>query len=212
VSDVKNYKKGTTTIGIHCVDGIVFAADKRASLGHLAMHKQVDKIFKLTNKIAITTAGMVSDAQILYKYLKAELELYKLNKNAEPTADVAAALLSNLLYGGRQSFFPYMVGLMVGGANTNNSFKIYSLETSGSSISDKYIAIGSGMELAYGSLENNYRDGLTVDEGVVIALKALHSALQRDVFSGDGIDVVIINAEGYKKFDKSKIEQIMKKK
>ena len=62
-------KKGTTTVAIACKDGIVLAADRRASLGHLAMHN-TDKILQITEDIGISIAGQVSDAQILHKWLR----------------------------------------------------------------------------------------------------------------------------------------------
>ena len=39
---------------------------------------------------------------------------------------------------------------------------------------------------------------MTQDQAVVLAVKAVNSALQRDSASGDGIDVVVINKDGVK--------------
>ena len=74
--------KGTTTVGITCKDGVVFATERRATIGNLIAHKVADKIFKVDEHIAATVAGSVADAQTLMKYLKAEAALYKM-KNYE---------------------------------------------------------------------------------------------------------------------------------
>jgi proteasome beta subunit len=205
------YKKGTTTVGLVCKDGIVLAADKRGSLGHLAMHKRVDKILKVTDFIGITTAGMVGDAQKLYDYLKAELQLYLLEREESPTVEVASKLLSNILYEGRKSFLPYMSMFLLGGKSDDGGFKVFSLDSGGSSILDKYMCSGSGMELAYGVLDSTYKEGLSVSEGKVLAAKAINSALRRDVFTGDGIDVVIINNKGYQKINEEEVSKLLGK-
>ena len=208
----KEYKKGTTTVGLICVDGVVLAADKRASVGHLAMHKKVEKILKVTKNIAMVIAGIVSDAQKLHGYLKAEMELYRLDKAEEPNIDIAATLMSNILYEGRKSIFPYLVGLLLAGVTDEGKFKVYSLEVSGSSIHDDYVCWGSGMELAYGVLQEGYKKGMSTQAGLLLAAKAINSALQRDVYTGDGIDVAVIDKDGFRKIAEDKITALLKKK
>ena len=39
--------EGTTTVGITCKDGVVFASERRASMGNLVAHKVAEKIFKI---------------------------------------------------------------------------------------------------------------------------------------------------------------------
>lgn len=204
-------KKGTTTVGVVCNDGIVLAADKRGTLGHLAMHKKVDKIQKVTEFIGLTTAGMVGDAQKLYDYLKAELQIYILEKEEEPTVEVASKLLSNILYDGRRSFIPYMSMFLLGGKSEKGDFKVFSLDSGGSSILDTYVCSGSGMEMAYGVLDSMYKEGISTTEGIMMASKAINSALQRDVFSGDGVDVVVITDKGYRQLDSGEVNKILKK-
>lgn len=72
-------KKGTTTVGIVCKDGIILAADKRVTLGGaIVSNKTVDKVLKITDNLAVTTAGSVSDIQLVVKLIKAELSLKKI--------------------------------------------------------------------------------------------------------------------------------------
>ena len=58
-----------------CKDGVILAADKRATSGNLISYKKFDKIMPITDKIAVTVAGTVSDVQLLTKLIKAELKL-----------------------------------------------------------------------------------------------------------------------------------------
>jgi len=102
-------KHGTTTVGIVTKEGVVVAADKRATMGYLVAHKNVDKVVEITDRILMTTAGMVGDAQMLAKYLKAELELYEIRKNKKITVKAASTLLVNILYSNRFSIDVYTI-------------------------------------------------------------------------------------------------------
>jgi len=205
---VDSKKTGTTTLGIVCKEGVVLAGDKRASLGHLA-YDRVEKILKITNNIALTTAGSVADAQVLSKFLKSRMELYNLNKGREPTVDVASNLLSNILFGGSKNFFPYMTMFILAG-KADEGWKMFSLDPSGSSITNTYIATGSGMELALGVLEENFKKGISLEAGKTLAIKAMTSALRRDVFTGEGIDIAVIDKDGFRKVDYKKFKDVLR--
>ncbi|MEK6807746.1 MAG: proteasome subunit beta [Nanoarchaeota archaeon] len=204
-------KKGTTTVGIVCKDGIVLAADKRASMGWLIANKEIEKIFQVSNWIAMTVAGGVSDAFSVSKLLKAELDLYRLNSGIEPTVSVAANLLGSIVYSSFKSFIPYMTQLIIGGQDDNNAFSIYDIDPSGAALKNaKFTTTGSGSPMVYGVLEDSYRDGMSTEEGVQLAIRCVSAAMRRDVFSGEGIDVIIIDKKGFRRVEKDKIAGIIK--
>ena len=89
--------KGTTTVGITCKDGIVFASERRATMGNLVAHKVAEKIFKIDDNIAATIAGSVGDAQNLMKVMNAEVSLYNLRNGEDMSIDAAANLTGNIL-------------------------------------------------------------------------------------------------------------------
>ena len=102
--DSKDLKTGTTTIGIVCKEGLVLAADKRATSGYLISYKRFDKIINITDNISVTVAGTVSDVQLLTKYLKAELKLKDIRTGRETTVKEAASLLANFVYNNIRKF------------------------------------------------------------------------------------------------------------
>ena len=108
-------KTGTTTIGIVYKDGVVMATEHRATMGNIIAHKDVRKLFKIDDNLGLTVAGLVGDAQLLARYIKAEVELYKLKKGVPMTVNSAATLLSNIMRGGGGSYGFYYVGLIMGG-------------------------------------------------------------------------------------------------
>ncbi len=65
-------KTGTTTVGIACKDGVVLAADRRATAGNMIVDKKAEKVHIISDDFAVTIAGVVSDAQLLIKLIRAE--------------------------------------------------------------------------------------------------------------------------------------------
>ena len=202
MSESDKNMKGTTTVGFACKDGIIIATEKRATMGSLVANKGADKLFQLDDKIGATIAGTVSHAQSLMDVLKAEISLYKLKNDKEMSIDALAVLTSNLLKSS-----PFMVQTIIGGIDKDGA-KLYSLDPSGSYIPDDCISTGSGSPYAYGVLEDRYSKDLTVEEGRKVAIKALTSAMERDVFSGNGIRLATITEDGMKIYTEEEIESI----
>jgi len=201
VNDQEVTKTGTTTIGIFCKDGVVLAADKRATSGYLVANKKFDKIMQLTDNLAVTVAGTVSDVQLLAKYIKAELKLKRMRTSKEATVKEAANLLSMLVYNNirKMSMIPGISHFVLGGKDSSG-YSLYDLSPDGSIAEiDDYVSSGSGSVMAYGVLETLYTKNLSVDEGVKLAVKAVNAAVQRDIASGNGIDVISITKDGVKK-------------
>lgn len=200
--DESNVKKtGTTTVGIVCSDGIVLCADKRVTSGYLVSYKKFQKIIQITKNIAVTVAGSVSDVQLLTKIIKAELSLKKIRTGREVNVKEAVNLLASMVYGNirQMSMIPSISHFIIGGKD-NQGFHCYDLSPDGSIIEcDEYVSSGSGSVMAYGVLETLYEKGLSVDDALKLGVKAINAAVQRDIASGNGIDIVTVTANGVKK-------------
>lgn len=200
----KEVETGTTTLGLVCKDGVVLAADRRATAGTLIAHKRTKKIYKLDENIGLTTAGLVGDLQVLARYITAEVELYKMKRNAQMPVEACASLTSNILSGSR--YFPYWVQLVIGGWDRSGGH-VYSLDAAGGSLPDKYTSSGSGSPYVYGVLEDHFKDDMTVDQGTDLAIRAVTAAMKRDAVSGEGIDVAIISKDGFKTLDDKEVDR-----
>src|SRR3989344_2440420 len=206
--DNAEMKTGTTTMGLVCKDGIVLAADKRATSGYLITYKKFDKIITITDNVAVTVAGTVSDVQLLTKYLKAELRLKDIRTGRETTVKEASSLLANFVYNNirKYSLIPGISHFIVGGKD-GSGFHLYDLSPDGSIVEvDDYISSGSGSVMAFGVLETLYKKGLSVEEGVKLSAKCINAAVQRDIASGNGIDIVTITKDGVKKVFSKEID------
>ncbi|MEM2899925.1 MAG: proteasome subunit beta, partial [Thermoplasmata archaeon] len=127
-------KTGTTTVGIKFNGGVVFASERRVTAGTLIAHKSMEKTIKIDENIAITTAGLVGDAQQLARYLKAEVDLHKMRTGGPIKVKAAATLMANIL--AETSYFPYEVELLLGGVDSEGAH-IYSIDSAGGAIEDK---------------------------------------------------------------------------
>lgn len=194
-------KTGTTTVGIKCRDGIVLAADKRATMGNFIAAKNMDKIYQIDDFIGITIAGMVSDAQLLVKLIKAELRLKKVRTDRQVQVKEAVNLLAGMSYENirKMSMVPGIVGFVVGGKD-QHGYHLYNIDVAGGMTEeDEYTSDGSGSVFAYGVFETLYKKDMSIDEGIKLAVKAVNAALQRDSASGSGFDVITITDKGFKK-------------
>jgi proteasome beta subunit len=201
-------KTGTTTLGIVCKDGVVVATETRATLGTLIAHKATKKLYKIDNHMALATAGLVGDLQVLARYLNAEANLYRLKREMRIPVESAATLMSNIL--NQRKFYPYYVQLVLGGFD-NTGGHIYSLDAAGGAIPDKYTSAGSGSPYVYGVLEDLYKDGMSIDEGIDIAIRAIGAAKRRDSASGGKTDVAVISKDGYKEISEDEINKRIEK-
>jgi proteasome beta subunit len=186
---------GATTVGLVCSEGVILASEKRVSYGSFILSKGGKKVFKLTDNIGAACAGLVSDMQILVRDVEAYANLFRLDAGRPVSVRSAAKIMSNLLFSWR--LIPLLTQTIVGGIDDEGA-SLYVLDVLGSLIPDKFAAVGSGAEIAIGLLEEGYREGMSLKEAKDLVVRAIKSALSRDVMSGNGIDFLIITKEGIK--------------
>tara|TARA_Y100000310_G_scaffold335338_2_gene417083 strand:- start:4804 stop:5448 length:645 start_codon:yes stop_codon:yes gene_type:complete len=206
-------RKGTTTIGMLCKGGVVMAADKRATIGgHIVVEKNIDKVLKLTDNIAITVAGSVSDIQLLVKLIGAELNLKKIRTGKDASVKEAANLLGMMVYNNIRKFSTIMgiTGFLMGGVD-QSGVHLYNIGVDGSvTESDGYTADGSGFMMALGVLDTLYKKDAPVADGVKLGVQAINAAMQRDAATGEGIDVVTVTKDGVKKVFAKKVDSFVR--
>ena len=197
-------KTGTSTLGITFDGGVVVGADHRATMGHFIANKSVQKLFGISDYVALTTAGLVGHAQSLSRTLCAELRLYELKHGKPMTVKGAATLTANILSGR-----PHYVQLLIVGVDASGS-SVYSIDSAGGSIPDVYCATGSGSPYMYGVLEDQFREGMSETDSLKVAAKALLASAQRDAASGNGMDLAVITPEaGFRLLSEEEVENLL---
>jgi len=191
----KDFLKGTTTIGIVCNDGVVFATDTRATMGYFIAHKHAKKIYQIDDHMAMTIAGAVGDAQMVVEILKANAQMYRYERGKPMPVSAAARLVGNVLFSARVA--PLILQALIGGIDESGG-RIYALDPLGSITEEKCVSTGSGSPIAYGVLESQFKEGMTVKDTVPIVIRAIGSAMKRDAGSGDSFDVALVTSKGYR--------------
>ncbi len=202
---MEDIKKGTTTVAIVCKDAVVLATDRRASMGYLVAHKNVKKVYKIDDNIGVTVAGSVGDIQSLIGSLRAEVNLYKMKNGAKMSTKSLATLTSHILHG--QRYYPLIAWLVVAGFDEKPA--AYSIDPIGGVNEDNAISTGSGSLVAYGVLESLYKENLGWEEGASLAAKAINAAIERDLATGNGISMAVIDKDGYRELSDEDIVGIL---
>jgi len=201
--------KGTTTIGVVFAEGVILATEKRATMGYMIASKKAKKVYQVADRIGMTTAGGVGDAQQLARILTVECNLYQIRRSRPITVGAGATLLSNYLNQNR--YFPYYVQLLVGGVDTTGP-SVYSVDAMGGATREEdIVATGSGSPMAYGVLEDRFHKNMTEDEAIDLVIRGLRSAMKRDAGSGEGVQVVVITKDKYHVLSEEELQKYLHK-
>jgi len=188
------YMPGATAVGITFDGGIVFASEKRIAFGNFLVSKSTKKTFEITPKVGATCAGLVADMQILTLQIAALAKIRKMELKRDVPPNSVAKMMSNMMY--ERRYFPLLTQVIVGGVVDKPV--LYTLDPLGSVLPDEYAAVGTGAEMALGVLDPQFKENMSESEAVDLAKKAVRSAALRDSASGDGVDIMVITADGIK--------------
>ena len=186
---------GTTTVGIKVKDGVVLCADMRASAGYFIANNNTMKIQKIDNHAGMTMAGGVADAQNITDILRYHANIHRMQKG-EPIQIKSLTRLTSLIFHQNRGY-PFIADIIIGGYDKHGA-ALYNIDMFGSVEEKTYVTTGSGSPVAYGLLEEEYHENLSIDDAKVIALRAVKAAITRNIGTGDGINVAIIDKDGFR--------------
>lgn len=198
--------RGTTTVGLKAKDGVVLCADMRASAGYFIANNNTMKIQKIDDHAGMTMAGGVADAQNITDILRYHANIHRIQKQ-EPIPIKSLTRLTSLIFHQNRGY-PFIADILVGGYD-NDGPALFNIDMFGSVEEKTYVATGSGSPVAYGLLEEEFREELTVEEAKVIALRAVKAAIIRNIGTGDGINVSIIDKNGFRLLTKEQKKAII---
>jgi len=203
-------KTGTSLVGIVCKEGIVLASDRKVTLGgQIVADKDFLKTEQINEYLVMSFSGTLSDAKFNNRIIAAQLKLKELRDKKRPTVRESASFISTMKFQGirQPSMIPPIVGNLVAGYNADGSVELYSVSPDGAILRVmEYDASGSGMVYIWGLLERQFKKGMSITEGINLAIESIKSSSERDTASGSGIDVFTITKEGIKHVSKQKAE------
>jgi len=203
------YEFAGTVVGLRCKNGIALASDTRSTAAYLVLSKRARKVFKIQDNIGAAISGAPGDVQNLVDVLKAEANLYRLRHDGRAISTKSLAqLAANLLHGKR--IFPYIVSAILAGVDGDGP-RLFFLDPAGGKLEEeKFASAGTGATVAYGVLEQNYRDEMELKDGAKLAAQSTKMAIERDAATGDKIIVATIDEKGYREMSEEEVEELLK--
>jgi proteasome beta subunit len=164
-------------------------------MGYYVAHKHGKKVYKIDEHLAMTIAGTVADAQRVVDILIANAQLYRINMSRPMPVSSAARIVANMLFSAR--YIPLQTQVLIGGVDESGPH-VFSSDPFGSLTEEKFISTGSGSPVAYGILEDKYKEDKSVKDILPIVVKAVDAAMKRNAGTGDSFDVSVIDDKGYR--------------
>ncbi|GBE61668.1 proteasome subunit beta type protein [Babesia ovata] len=178
----------------------VIAADTRLSVGYAIHTRNASKLKKLTSTCVLGTAGMQADMIALHVTLMRRIEMYKSQHYKEPPFHVIAQLLSTILYSRR--FFPYYTFNILCGVDENGRGITCGFDAIGNYGFEPYMAKGTSASLITSVLDNHltsrnqekHEEIKSLEELINVVKGAISSAVERDIYTGDCAEVIVIDS------------------
>ncbi|MBB6090797.1 proteasome alpha subunit [Halobacterium salinarum] len=187
-------KRGTASIGVRTPEGVVLVVDKQTR-SPLLEGSSVEKLHKIDDHVGAASAGHVADARQLVDFARQQSQVERVRYD-EPigvrtlTKSVTDHIQQYTQVGGAR---PFGVALLIAGVEGGEP-RLFETDPSGTSNEWKAVAIGSNRGDIQEFLEDEYDAGLSVDDGIDLALRALNEG-REDALSGDGVGVGIVDAD-----------------
>jgi len=178
---------GTTIVSVTYTDGVVLAGDRRATMGNLIAHREIEKVFPADEYSAVGIAGTAGLAVELVRLFQVELEHYEKIEGALLSLDGKANRLATMI---RNNLGLAMQGLavvplFVGYDLDRDTGRIFSFDVTGGRYEERdHHSVGSGALFARGSLKKRWRPGLDAAGAVAVAVEALYDAADDDSATG----------------------------
>jgi proteasome alpha subunit len=169
--------RGGTIVGIRCAEGVVLGSEENAEV--LEEVGRSWKIFQVDEHIGAAIIGLGSDARVLIDQARIDAQSNKLTYDEPIDVEVATQKICDTQQtytqhgGGR----PFGVAMILGGVDKTGP-SVFGTHPSGNYMRYKATAVGAGTETVLPILKEMYREDLTLEEGVKLAVKCLVKALQ----------------------------------
>ena len=198
----------TTVVALRYADGVIMAGDRRATMGNVIAHRSMEKVFAADRYSAVAIAGSAGMAVEMVRLFQVQLEHYEkvegTTLSLEGKANQLAQMVRQNLPLAMQGFVA--VPLFAGYDTARGIGRIFSYDATGGHYEDTdFQATGSGGRDARSTIKLGFRENMTRDEAVDLAIQSLYEAADEDSATG-GPDLVrgiypliaVVDADGYR--------------
>jgi proteasome beta subunit len=182
----------TTVVAIRYADGVLMAGDRRATSGNLISHRTMEKVFPADRHSGVAIAGAAGPAMEMVKLFQLQLEHYEkvegVQLSLEGKANQLATMVRSHLPAAIQGFA--VVPLFAGYDLRRAQGRLFQYDVTGGRYEEAdHASTGSGSLHAGTVVKLGFRDGMTADAVIDLALHALWQAADADSATG-GPDLV----------------------
>tara|TARA_Y100000310_G_scaffold144031_1_gene143364 strand:- start:5057 stop:5794 length:738 start_codon:yes stop_codon:yes gene_type:complete len=207
----KTVKQGSTAIGIVCSDGVLLVTDKRI-VDSLIIPESVEKTFQIDEHIGASASGILSDARVLIENAQMKAQQHRLTYDSEIDILSVVKAICDLKQICTQSagLRPFGVSILVAGVDSTGP-KLFETDPTGIYFQYRASVIGEGETEIEEMLHKQYKESLTIEDGLKLTIKALAKVLDKN-FDANRIDAAYIRTDDrkFKKFSKDRIEKLLK--
>ncbi len=178
---------GTTIVALRGSFGAIMAGDRRATMGSVISQRDIEKVYQADEHSTIGIAGAAGIALELVRLFQVELEHYEKIEGMQLSLDGKANRLSALLRGnlGMAMQGLAVVPMFAGYDLDRERGRIFSYDVTGGRYEEHdYHAVGSGGFFAKNSMKKMYRESMTAEQAIMVALEALYDAADDDSATG----------------------------
>jgi proteasome alpha subunit len=208
----KTIRQGSTAIGLVCKEGVLLITDKRVA-NKLVIGETVEKLFQVDSHIGATISGFVSDGRILIERARVRAQQHRVTYDdpidvLELVRGICDMKQWFTQVGGAR---PFGVSILFGGVDDDNLGKLFATEPSGIFFQYKAVAVGEGEVDVNNLLAREYKDGMSLQEGVKLAVSALKKVLGKD-FDVERLSAAYIDVSDrkYKKMDQGMLRKLVR--
>ena len=210
---IEAIKLGSTAIAILTQEGIVLAVERRTQ-SPLMIPSSLDKIMEIDSHVACAVSGLTADAQSMVEHgrVQAQNHFFTFNESmpVRSLTQSLCALSANFGTDDEDSMsLPFGVALLVAGHDVDNGYQLYHTDPSGTWTAYKAKAIGSGSEGAQTTLQEEYKDDMTLKEAENLALSTLKAVMEEKVNAAN-VDMASV-APKYEIYSKDRIKEIIER-
>ena len=183
---------GTTVLAIRFDGGVIMAGDRRATAGNSIEHRAMEKVFPADRHSAVAIAGSAGMAVEMVRLFQVQLEHYEKVEGVALSLEGKANQLAQMVRGhlplAMQGFV--VVPLFCGFDTARGIGRIFTYDAAGGRYEETdFQTTGSGGRDARQTIKLGYRDDLSRDEAIELAVLALYEAADSDSATG-GPDLV----------------------
>jgi len=201
-------RRGATSIGLTSSEEVILIAHKNIT-DPLAIPSTVQKIFKIDANIGVTYSGLVSDGLHLINLMRSHTQTHRMiydeTESIEAISkEIAEEMQIATQYGGLR---PYAISLLVGGFDKIP--KLFEIDAGASFLGYRADAIGQGKQKAQELLTKEYKEDMSLEEGVALGLSVIKRTVEQKI-NEFNIDIATVSKkEGYKQWTPEEIKKYL---